>query len=111
MLSAAKHLAAQRARPFAEFTLSKANVLRVTLCDCSNCQGLFFIIVPCLMNSSIQKEKAVQFRRFHQEAPLLVLLNVWDAASARIIEQAGFRAIATTSSGVAAAWVIAMVNT
>jgi len=63
------------------------------------------------MNSSIQKEKAVQFRRFHQEAPLLVLLNVWDAASARIIEQAGFRAIATTSSGVAAAWVIAMVNT
>jgi len=32
-----------------------------------------------------------------------VLPNVWDAASARIIEQAGFRAIATTSSGVAAA--------
>ncbi len=55
------------------------------------------------MNSSIQKEKAAQFRRFHQGAPLLVLPNVWDAASARIIEQAGFRAIATTSSGVAAA--------
>jgi len=32
-----------------------------------------------------------------------VLPNVWDTASARIIEQAGFRAIATTSSGVAAA--------
>ncbi len=31
MLSAAKHLYAYRARPFAEFTLSKANVLRVTL--------------------------------------------------------------------------------
>jgi 2-methylisocitrate lyase-like PEP mutase family enzyme len=55
------------------------------------------------MNSSIQKEKATQFRRFHQGPPLLVLPNVWDAASARIIEQAGFRAIATTSSGVAAA--------
>jgi 2-methylisocitrate lyase-like PEP mutase family enzyme len=54
------------------------------------------------MNSSIQKEKAAQFRRFHLGAPLLVLPNVWDAASARIIEQAGFRAIATTSSGVAA---------
>jgi 2-methylisocitrate lyase-like PEP mutase family enzyme len=55
------------------------------------------------MSSSIQKEKAEQFRRFHQEPPLLVLPNVWDAASARIVEQAGFRAIATTSSGIAAA--------
>jgi 2-methylisocitrate lyase-like PEP mutase family enzyme len=50
-----------------------------------------------------QKEKAAQFRRFHQGPPLLVLPNVWDAASARMIDQAGFRAIATTSSGVAAA--------
>jgi 2-methylisocitrate lyase-like PEP mutase family enzyme len=55
------------------------------------------------MNTSIQKEQATQFRRFHQEPPLLVLPNAWDAASARIIEQVGFRAIATTSSGVAAA--------
>src|SRR5215467_6649149 len=55
------------------------------------------------MNSNLQKEKAVQFRAFHHSPPLLVLPNVWDAASARIIEQAGFRAIATTSSGVAAA--------
>ena len=30
MLSAAKHLCAHRARPFAEFTLSGTNVLRVT---------------------------------------------------------------------------------
>ncbi|TMB75983.1 MAG: isocitrate lyase/phosphoenolpyruvate mutase family protein, partial [Chloroflexi bacterium] len=55
------------------------------------------------MSSRVQKEKAAQFRRFHHEAPLLVLPNVWDAASARIVAQAGFRAIATTSSGVAAA--------
>ncbi len=55
------------------------------------------------MSSKIQKERAAQFRRFHHEAPLLVLPNVWDAASACIVEQAGFRAIATTSSGVAAA--------
>ncbi len=40
MLSAAKHLAADRDRPFA--------VLRVTRCDCSHCQGLFFTIAPCL---------------------------------------------------------------
>lgn len=55
------------------------------------------------MSSNNQKVKAEQFRRFHQAAPLLVLPNAWDAASARILEQAGFRAIATTSSGVAAA--------
>jgi 2-methylisocitrate lyase-like PEP mutase family enzyme len=54
------------------------------------------------MSSREQKEKAVQFRQFHHEAPLLVLPNVWDAASARIVVQAGGRAIATTSSGVAA---------
>ena len=40
MLSAAKHLAADRDRPFAS--------LRVTLGDCSNCQGLFFTLEPCL---------------------------------------------------------------
>src|SRR6266852_7620216 len=34
MLSAAKHLSAYRDRPFA--------ALRVTQCDCSNCQVLFF---------------------------------------------------------------------
>ncbi len=55
------------------------------------------------MNSTTQKQKAAQFRGYHHGPPLLILPNVWDAASARIIEQAGFRAIATTSSGIAAA--------
>lgn len=32
---------------------------------------------------------------------MLVLANVWDCASARIIEQAGFPAVATTSAGIA----------
>jgi hypothetical protein len=49
MLSAAKHLAADRGRPFAEFTLSATNVLSVTRCGCSNCQELFFTIEPCLV--------------------------------------------------------------
>src|SRR6266849_3427650 len=40
MLSAAKHLAASRDRPFAS--------LRVTWCDCSNYQGLFFTLESCL---------------------------------------------------------------
>src|SRR6266571_4675236 len=50
-----------------------------------------------------QKEKAFQLLRLHSEPPILILANAWDAASARVFEQAGFRAIATTSSGVAAA--------
>src|SRR5438270_10630457 len=49
-----------------------------------------------------QKEKAEQLLRLHSEPPVLVLPNAWDAASACIFEQAGFLAIATTSSGVAA---------
>lgn len=54
------------------------------------------------MTTSMQKEKADLFRQLHHQSSLLVLPNVWDAASARIFERAGFRAIATTSSGVAA---------
>lgn len=54
------------------------------------------------MNVQEQRERAERFRRMHHERPMLVLPNVWDAASARIIEQVGYRAIATTSSGLAA---------
>jgi 2-methylisocitrate lyase-like PEP mutase family enzyme len=55
------------------------------------------------MSSQVQKDRAAYFRRLHHEAPLLVLPNIWDAASARIVAQAGFPAVATTSAGVAAA--------
>ncbi len=56
------------------------------------------------MVAQIQKEKALQFRQMHAAgAPVLVLGNACDAASARVFEQVGFRAIGTTSSGVAAA--------
>ena len=54
------------------------------------------------MTSPQQKNQALQFRSLHSGSPILILPNAWDAASARIFEQAGFRAIATTSSGVAA---------
>ncbi len=50
-----------------------------------------------------QPDRADVFRRLHQRdagAPL-VLPNAWDAMSARVIEDAGARAIATTSAGVA----------
>lgn len=51
-----------------------------------------------------QEARATQFRRWHQQQPILVLPNAWDAASARVFEQVGFRAVATTSSGIAATY-------
>ena len=45
--------------------------------------------------------KAEALRKLHQGPRILVLPNAWDVASARIFEEAGFPAIATTSSGVA----------
>src|SRR5437667_12202076 len=53
------------------------------------------------MNINEQKEKAEAFRKMHDRTRILVLPNAWDAASARIFEAAGFKAIATTSAGVA----------
>jgi 2-methylisocitrate lyase-like PEP mutase family enzyme len=47
-----------------------------------------------------QKSKAQAFRKMHR-GRLLLLPNAWDVASARIIEESGFGAIATTSAGVA----------
>src|SRR5215831_15018998 len=37
----------------------------------------------------------------HSGPQPLVLVNAWDAASARIIEESGFLAVATTSAGIA----------
>ena len=48
-----------------------------------------------------QRRRGETFRRLHSGKPILVLPNVWDVASARIVEQAGFPAIATSSAGVA----------
>jgi 2-methylisocitrate lyase-like PEP mutase family enzyme len=53
------------------------------------------------MNLDDQKAKAVSFRRMHRGPRTLVLPNAWDVASARVFEDAGFGAIATTSAGVA----------
>src|SRR6266404_7237034 len=41
------------------------------------------------------------FRALHQGPALLVLPNAWDAATARLIESMGAKAIATTSAGLA----------
>jgi len=53
------------------------------------------------MNVEEQKAKAVSFRSMHRGPKMLVLPNAWDVASARVFENAGFGAIASTSAGVA----------
>lgn len=50
---------------------------------------------------STQSEKADKLRALHQTARPLILVNAWDVVSARIIEELGFPAIATTSAGIA----------
>ena len=54
------------------------------------------------MVSSIQKEKAELFLKYHQDKEILVLLNSWDIGSSKLIEASGYKAIATTSMGIAA---------
>jgi 2-methylisocitrate lyase-like PEP mutase family enzyme len=53
------------------------------------------------MRDSEQKKKAEAFRAMHTDTGVVLLPNVWDVASARIIEEAGFQALATTSAGIA----------
>ena len=48
-----------------------------------------------------QQQKAELFHRLHTDPEPLVLVNAWDAASARIVERAGAKAIGTTSAGMA----------
>jgi 2-methylisocitrate lyase-like PEP mutase family enzyme len=52
------------------------------------------------MASQAQRVKAEAFLRMHDRSQILLLPNAWDAASARIFEDAGFSAVATTSAGV-----------
>jgi len=46
-----------------------------------------------------QKEKAEDFRALHHGKRILVLPNAWDVPSARVFEDAGFPAVATSSAG------------
>jgi 2-methylisocitrate lyase-like PEP mutase family enzyme len=55
-----------------------------------------------IMVSNIQKERAERFLKFHHESEILVLLNSWDPGSSKLIEACGYKAIATTSMGIAA---------
>jgi 2-methylisocitrate lyase-like PEP mutase family enzyme len=53
------------------------------------------------MDMRTQAEKVEQFRKLHHGPRILVLPNVWDVASARVVEELGYPALATTSAGVA----------
>ena len=53
-----------------------------------------------------QHDLAERFQRLHARdaGSILVLPNAWDVATARVVEEAGARAIATTSAGIAWAY-------
>ncbi len=46
-------------------------------------------------------KKLIDFKKMHEQEKLLFLPNAWDVISALVLEQAGFKAIGTTSKGVA----------
>jgi len=48
-----------------------------------------------------EQAKAAAFRALHSGPEILLLPNVWDVASAHIVEEAGFKAVATSSAGIA----------
>lgn len=52
---------------------------------------------------STQRDKADAFTNLHVKGSPLIVFNVWDVGSARTIEEAGAKAIATSSWAVAAA--------
>ena len=53
------------------------------------------------MNIQEQAKKAETLRKLHAGPRILVLANAWDVASAKIVEDLGLPAVATTSAGVA----------
>ncbi len=53
------------------------------------------------MDMRKQAEKAEKFRKLHHGPRMLLLPNAWDVASARILEECGHPAIATSSAAVA----------
>jgi 2-methylisocitrate lyase-like PEP mutase family enzyme len=54
-----------------------------------------------MQSPEVRQQQADIFHRLHIGPAPLVLVNAWDAASARIVERAGAKAIGTTSAGMA----------
>ncbi|QKW10090.1 isocitrate lyase/phosphoenolpyruvate mutase family protein [Streptomyces sp. NA04227] len=53
------------------------------------------------MNTAEQQRRAAEFRALHEQTDTFVIPNAWDAGTARILHGLGFRALATTSAGLA----------
>ena len=53
------------------------------------------------MDMALQREKAETLRALHQGPDILILANTSDAATSRIIVEAGYTAVATSSAGIA----------
>lgn len=51
--------------------------------------------------NEIQLKKAQQFKALHEQNSLFVIPNPWDAGTARLLTAVGFKALATTSAGLA----------
>lgn len=51
-------------------------------------------------DSEKQHNLAAQFKALHYADEMLIFVNAWDCVSAKIVEEAGYPAIATTSSGI-----------
>ncbi|HEY7979375.1 MAG TPA: isocitrate lyase/phosphoenolpyruvate mutase family protein [Rhizomicrobium sp.] len=49
----------------------------------------------------LQQDRVAEFREAHAKGKILVLPNAWDAASARLVQDAGAKAVATSSAAVA----------
>jgi 2-methylisocitrate lyase-like PEP mutase family enzyme len=51
--------------------------------------------------SDVAAERRARFRALHEREQLFVMPNPWDVGSARLLQSAGFEALATTSAGFA----------
>ncbi len=53
------------------------------------------------MNKERQKKLAIDFGRLHHEDKMFVLPNAWNGGSAKVFEKQGFKAVGTSSAGMA----------
>jgi 2-methylisocitrate lyase-like PEP mutase family enzyme len=54
-----------------------------------------------MIDAALLRQRAVSLRTLHDRSRVLVLPNAWDVVSARLVESAGFPAVATSSAAVA----------
>lgn len=54
-----------------------------------------------MLSENLQIEKEKQFYQLHHNGDLLILPNVWEVSGAAMLENIGYRAVATSSSAIA----------